>query len=462
MGTDGSAAGRGAAGGVPHVAGPGAGPVAGVGALLFQAGEVLPGRGRRAGSGERAGRGQGDRVHGGSLRDRNGWSAKAMVTSLRAFLRFAHATGRTAVPLAGAVPAVASWRLAALPRGLSAAEIERLLAGCDRETAAGLRDYAVLSLLARLGLRGAEAAGLQLGDIDWRAGEITVTGKGSRTERLPLPALAGEALAAWLTGGRPRCESRAVFVTVRRPYRQLTPEAVRAVMGRACDRAGLERRGAHRLRHALATEMLRAGASLPEVGQVLRHRSLLSTRSMPRSTRTRCARWRGRGREPGSERAAGQGRGVPGDAPGARVQADDPGAAPDELRRVLRGTLRRRVTADLAVEWATTTSRGSGNEVYQARRLDVVRIFARHLQALDPATEVPPEDVLARRYLRIQPYLYSPAEIAALMNAARTLRPALRAATWRTLIGLLAVTGMRQGEACRLAGTTPTWTPGRS
>jgi integrase/recombinase XerD len=213
----------------------------------------------------------------GYSRDRNTWSAKAMVTSLRAFLRFAHATGRTAVPLAAAVPAVASWRLAGLPRGLPAAEIERLLAGCDRDTAAGLRDYAVLSLLARLGLRGAEAAGLQLGDIDWWAGEVTVCGKGSRTERLPLPALAGEALAAWLTGGRPGCESRAVFVTVRRPYRQLTPEAVRAVMGRACDRAGLERRGAHRLRHALATEMLRAGASLPEVGQVLRHRSLLST-----------------------------------------------------------------------------------------------------------------------------------------------------------------------------------------
>jgi integrase/recombinase XerD len=210
-------------------------------------------------------------------RGRNTWSAKAMVTSLRAFLRFAHATGRTAVPLAGAVPAVASWRLSALPRGLPAAEIERLLAGCDRNIASGLRDYAVLSLLARLGLRGAEAAGLQLDDIDWRAGEIAVTGKGSRTERLPLPAAAGEALAAWLTGGRPQCESRAVFVTVRRPYRQLTASSVRAAMGRACDRAGLERRGAHRFRHALATEMLRAGASLPEVGQVLRHRSLLST-----------------------------------------------------------------------------------------------------------------------------------------------------------------------------------------
>lgn len=109
-----------------------------------------------------------------------------------------------------------------------------------------------------------------------------------------------------------------------------------------------------------------------------------------------------------------------------------------------------RVTADLAVEWATRTARGSGDEVYQARRLDVARIFARHLQALDPATEVPPGDVLSRRYRRIPPYLYSREEVAALMRAADGLAPAMRAATWRTLIGLLAVTGMRQGEACRL------------
>jgi integrase len=108
------------------------------------------------------------------------------------------------------------------------------------------------------------------------------------------------------------------------------------------------------------------------------------------------------------------------------------------------------VTADLAIEWAAQTARGSCSEVYQARRLDVVRIFARHLRALDPATEVPPEDVLSRRYLRIQPYLYSAEEITALMRAAGGLAPAMRAATWRTLIGLLAVTGMRQGEACRL------------
>lgn len=213
----------------------------------------------------------------GYCRARNAWSAKAMVTALRAFLRFAHGTGRTRVPLAGAVPAVASWRDARLPQGFTPAQVEQLLASCDRDTAVGRRDQAILSLLARLGLRGAEAAGLQLDQIDWRTGELTVTGKGERLERLPLPVPVGQALAAWLTSGRPACASRAVFVTVRRPYRPLTPEAVRAVMGRACERAGLARRGAHRLRHALATEMLRAGASLPEVGQVLRHRSQLST-----------------------------------------------------------------------------------------------------------------------------------------------------------------------------------------
>jgi integrase/recombinase XerD len=109
-----------------------------------------------------------------------------------------------------------------------------------------------------------------------------------------------------------------------------------------------------------------------------------------------------------------------------------------------------RVTADLAVQWATQTAKGSDSEAYQARRLDIVRIFARHLQALDPSTEVPPEDVLSRRRWRIPPYLYSPQEVAALMSAAGGLAPAMRAATWRTLVGLLAVTGMRQGEACRL------------
>jgi integrase/recombinase XerD len=174
----------------------------------------------------------------GYCQGRNTESAKAMVTAARALLRFLHVSGRTPALLAGAVPAVAGWRLASLPRGLPAAEVERLLDGCERDTVAGRRDYAILTVLARLGVRGAEVAALRLGDIDWQAGEVVIRGKGSRLERLPLPVPVGAALAAYLTGGRARCQSPAVFVTVRAPHRQLSPEAVRAIMGRACDRAG--------------------------------------------------------------------------------------------------------------------------------------------------------------------------------------------------------------------------------
>ena len=210
-------------------------------------------------------------------RDRNVASAKATVTAVRALLRFGHVAGHVPVALAAAVPSVAGWRLASLPRGLDAALVGRLLDSCDRDTIVGRRDYAILTVLARLGLRGAEVADLELGDIDWRGGEVSVRGKGNRIDRLPLPTEVGEALVAYVTAGRPRCDAAAVFCTVRAPYRRLSPAAVRAIMGYACKRAGLARVGAHRLRHTLATEMLRAGASLPEVGQVLRHRSQLAT-----------------------------------------------------------------------------------------------------------------------------------------------------------------------------------------
>jgi integrase/recombinase XerD len=213
----------------------------------------------------------------GYCRGRNPESAKALVTAVRALLRFLHVTGHVPVPLAAAVPAVAGWRLASLPRGLDAVLVSRLLASCDRDTVTGRRDLAVLTMLARLGLRGAEVAALELADVDWRGGEVAIRGKGSRIERLPLPADVGEAVAAYLMAGRPRCGAPAVFCTVRAPCRRLSPAAIRQIMAQACRRAGLPRAGAHRLRHSLATEMLRAGASLPEVGQVLRHRSQLST-----------------------------------------------------------------------------------------------------------------------------------------------------------------------------------------
>lgn len=215
----------------------------------------------------------------GYCRDRNANSAKSMARSVRSFLRFAHATGRTSAELRGAVPPSAGWRLASLPRSVPAADLERLLAVTARSrfTATGRRDYAILLLLARLGLRRGEVAGLRLDDIDWRAGELTVVGKGSRAERLPLPAEPGEAIVAWLADGRPGCDTRSVFTTLSPPGRPLSPGAIGHVVGTACRRAGLARIGAHRLRHTLATAMLRAGASLPEVGQVLRHRSARST-----------------------------------------------------------------------------------------------------------------------------------------------------------------------------------------
>ena len=141
----------------------------------------------------------------GYCRDRNVESAKAMATSLRALLRFLHVSGHTPIGLAGAVPGVAGWRLASLPRGLDAAVVAQLLGSCDQATVVGRRDYAILIMLVRLGLRGAEAADLRLGDLDWRAGEVTVRGKGNRIDRLPMPSDVGEAIVAYLTDGRPDC-----------------------------------------------------------------------------------------------------------------------------------------------------------------------------------------------------------------------------------------------------------------
>jgi integrase/recombinase XerD len=205
-------------------------------------------------------------------------SAKLVVCALRSLLRWLHLTGQVRLSLAEAVPSVAGWRLAGLPKGLEPGQMSQLLASCDRRTATGRRDYAILLLLARLGLRAGEVAGLGLDDIDWRRGEFTIVGKGNRAERLPLPADVGAAIAAWLRRGRPRtAEGRSVFVRVRAPHRALTTGGVTNVVFDTARRAGLGKVHAHRLRHTAATAMLRAGSPLAEVGQVLRHRSPLTT-----------------------------------------------------------------------------------------------------------------------------------------------------------------------------------------
>jgi len=198
-------------------------------------------------------------------------SAKAMTTRLRSLLRFFYIEGLVVAPLADAVPSVAGWRLATLPKALPAAEVAALLRSCDRRSAIGRRDFAILVVLSRLGLRAGEAARLGLGDIDWRCGELTVRGKGNRIDRLPLPVDVGEAIAAWLSRGRPSCQNRSLFVRVRAPHRALTSGGVSSIVWRACGRAGLGPARAHRLRHSAATGMLAGGASLEEIGQVLRH-----------------------------------------------------------------------------------------------------------------------------------------------------------------------------------------------
>jgi site-specific recombinase XerC len=199
-------------------------------------------------------------------------SAKVTVTGLRSLLRFLYLDGQVTVPLAGVVPPVACWQLAALPRAVSPADLARIIGSCDRSGVPGRRDHAILLLLARLGLRSGEVAALDLADVNWRQGEVSIRGKGSRRDSLPLPADVGEAMAGWLAQGRPRDSGcPAVFTRLLPPHGRVTPASVGLVVRRACARAGVTPAGAHRLRHAAATQMLRSGGTLAEIGQVLRH-----------------------------------------------------------------------------------------------------------------------------------------------------------------------------------------------
>jgi integrase/recombinase XerD len=205
-------------------------------------------------------------------------STKRTTKALRSLLRFLHAAGHIDLALANTVPAASGWRLAGLPKRLEPAQVRSLMDGCDPSTVVGRRDFAVLLLLARLGLRAFEVAGLSLDDVDWRAGEIVVRGKHGRADRLPLPVDVGEAIVAYLKDGRPASAiGRGVFVRVRAPHRSVSRPGVSKIVSDAGFRAGLGRVGAHQLRHTLAAEMLRAGGSLPEIGQVLRHQNPQTT-----------------------------------------------------------------------------------------------------------------------------------------------------------------------------------------
>ena len=202
--------------------------------------------------------------------------------ALRAFLRYGHLAGLVETGLSAAVLPVAGRRRSLLPQGITEAQARALLRGCDRRRAVGRRDYAVIVLMLRLGLRAHEVAALRLEDIDWRAGQVTVHGKRARVDQLPLPADVGKVIAGYLQRGRPRTTAREVFVRTVPPQAGLSRSAVSTIVRRACTRAGLAPFGARRLRHTAACQMLRAGGSLAEIGQVLRHRSAGATAAYAR------------------------------------------------------------------------------------------------------------------------------------------------------------------------------------
>jgi integrase/recombinase XerD len=206
--------------------------------------------------------------------------AKVMTAALRSFLRYAQARGHLARDLTGAVPTVAQWSMPAIPRAIPAAAVRQVLAAIDRQTPIGRRDYAILLLLARLGVRAGEVARLELDDVDWTTGQLCVRGKGGTVAALPLPADVGAAMAAYLRHGRPTHSSRRVFLRARAPVRGFVGvQAITSIVRQRVARAGVTAptMGAHQFRHALATELLRQGASLSEIGEVLRHRSVQTT-----------------------------------------------------------------------------------------------------------------------------------------------------------------------------------------
>lgn len=211
----------------------------------------------------------------------HGKRAKLLTTALRSFFRYARYRGDITLDLSAAVPTVANWSMPSIPRAISTEQVRHLLSHCGQHTAIERRDYAIVLLLARLGLRASEIVKLELDDIDWETGCLHVQTKGGQQSELPLPVDAGEAIAGYLQHGRPRCNSRRVFLRAKAPIRGfLGPCAISSIIRHLIERTGTTAptKGAHQFRHGLATEMLRQGASLDEIGQVLGHRSPETTK----------------------------------------------------------------------------------------------------------------------------------------------------------------------------------------
>jgi site-specific recombinase XerD len=203
-----------------------------------------------------------------------------VTAALRSYFTFLHLRGDIQTNLASGVPAVACWRLSTVPKFLKPNEVQQLLDSCDQATTKGQRDYTILLLLARLGLRAGELVAMRLDDINWDAGEMLIRGKGQRHDRLPIPKDVGQALANYLRHGRPRSLTRHVFVRLNAPHRGFVSSSdISTIVRQAVNQAGLHppNKGDHLLRHSLATNMLQRGASLTEIGEVLRHRCPITT-----------------------------------------------------------------------------------------------------------------------------------------------------------------------------------------
>jgi integrase/recombinase XerD len=213
------------------------------------------------------------------VRFHNPASAQNVVSAARMLLRFLIATGRCEPGLEGAIPSIAAWRLSTIPRYLPTEDVERVIAVCDPGTALGARDQAIILLLARLGLRASEVAGLRLGDIDWYNATVEVRDKCRRQARLPLPQAVGDALWYYLEQVRPSVDTDRVFITIVAPKRPLSRATVTQTAARALRHAGVDAPffGAHLFRHSTATTLLSQGASLQTIGTVLRHTSVETT-----------------------------------------------------------------------------------------------------------------------------------------------------------------------------------------
>jgi integrase/recombinase XerD len=204
-------------------------------------------------------------------------SAQMTACALRSLLRFLHAESVLSADLVDAVPPIASWRLSGLPQALTSVQVQALLDVCGSAGPVGQRDRAVISLLARLGLRCAEVATLALADIDWADGTVRIHGKAGRVDRMPLPVDVGQVLVDYLRHGRPKTDARTVFVRAVAPFTPLRATSVSCIVARAARRAGLGTVHGHRLRHTAATQTLNAGASLEEVAQLMRHAGVATT-----------------------------------------------------------------------------------------------------------------------------------------------------------------------------------------